>query len=74
MSAPKGTVGELIERLNTLDHSAKVSILIDDIDMRRLKSRDGGIYRVLLIPDDSDGHVFLNVGRVRSVPELQDAP
>jgi hypothetical protein len=72
MAAPRGTVGELIETLNTLDHSAAVSILIDDIDVRRVRRNDGGIYRVLLIPDDSDGQVFLNLGRLRQVKELQD--
>lgn len=67
----ESTVGELIERLNTLDHSARVSILIDHIDVDRLKRYDGGIYRVLLIPDDSDGQVFLNIGRKRTVAELR---
>ena len=60
MAAPQGTVGQLIERLNQLDHSAKVSIVIDELDVPRVG--EGGIFPVTLIPDDSDGQVFLNLG------------
>jgi len=71
MAAPTATVGELIESLNQLDHSAHVSILLDEEDGERIaKSGGHGIFTVFLMPDDSDGEVFLNLGRMVTSLEL----